>query len=127
MGTAILILTIIGALLALFSGVRALRAWLSFRRTHRAFQAHLLDDVTRLAARTSELEKNLAAVEARSQQLPVTVARLQENLATLQVLTNSLAVSLRQAQRVLSFSGFKTFSAARLADLLPDFDRRPGR
>lgn len=127
MGTVILVLILLGALLALLSGVRALRAWLSFRRTRRAFQTHLADEVTRLAARTNELEKNLAAVEARSQQLPVTVARLQENLATLRILTNSLAVSLRQAQRVLSYSGFKTLSAARLADLLPDFGRRPGR
>lgn len=122
-----MVLILLGALLALLTGVRALQAWLSFRRARRAFQTQLSEEVTRLAARTGELERNLAAVEARSRQLPVTIARLQENLATLQILTRSLAVSLRQAQRVLSYTGLKTFSAASLADLLPDPSRLPGR
>ncbi len=124
MGTVLFILILAGALLALVTGVVALRAWLSFRRARLALQRQLSEDVARLAARTGELEESVAALDARSQQLPVRISRIQDNLATLRILTRSLAVSLRQAQRVLSYSGLKTFSAARLAELFP---KRPGK
>lgn len=118
MGTILFILVLSGAVLALVSGVVAIRAWLSFRRTRRALQTQLYEDVARLAARTGELEQNVAALDARSQQLPIRISRIQENLATLDILTRSLATSLRQAQRVLSYSGLKTFSATNIAGLL---------
>ena len=124
MGTVLFILILAGALLALVTGVVALRAWLSFRRARLALQRQLSEDVARLAARTGELEESVAALDARSQQLPVRISRIQDNLATLRILTRSLAVSLRQAQRVFSYSGLKTFSAARLAELFP---KRPGK
>ena len=114
-----LILILAGALLALVAGVVAFRAWLSFRRARLVLQRRLSEDVARLAARTGELEQSVAALDVRTQQLPVRISRIQDNLATLQILTRSLAVSLRQAQRVLSYSGLKTFSATRIADLLP--------
>ena len=120
MGTVLFILILAGALLALVTGVVALRAWLSFRRARLALQRQLSEDVARLAARTGELEESVAALDARSQQLPVRISRIQDNLATLRILTRSLAVSLRQAQRVLSYSGLKTFSATRIADLFPN-------
>lgn len=119
-----LILILSGVLLALIAGVVALRAWLSFRRARLVLQRQLSEDVARLAARTGELEQSVVALDARTQQLPVRISRIQDNLATLQVLTRSLAISLRQAQRVLSYSGLKTFSAARIADLFPS---RSGR
>ncbi|MGB3635802.1 MAG: hypothetical protein WA982_17330, partial [Rubrobacteraceae bacterium] len=59
----------------------------------------------------------------RTQQLPVSISSLQENLDALRILTGALAGSLRQAQRVLSYSALKTFSATRIADLFPS---RPG-
>lgn len=119
MGTVLFILVLLGALLALVAGGVALRAWLSFRRARLNLQSRLSEDVAQLAARTGELEESVAALDARTQQLPVHISRLQENLDTLQILTRTLATSLRQAQRVLSYSGLKTFSAARIADLLP--------
>ena len=119
-----LILILAGALLALIAGVVALRAWLSFHRARLVLQSQLTEDVARLALRTGELEQSVAALDARSRQLPVRISRIQDNLATLQILTRSLAVSLRQAQRVLSYSGLKTFSAARITELLP---KRPGK
>ena len=118
------ILITLGALLALVAGVVALRAWLSFRRARLGLQRQLSEDVARLAARAVELEANVAALDARAQQLPVRISRLQENLTTLRILTRTLATSLRQAQRVLSYSGLKTFSAVGIADLLPN---RPGK
>lgn len=127
MEIVLFILIVSGALLALVAAIFALRAWLSFRRARLVLQRQLSEDVARLAARTGELEESVAALDARTQQLPVKISRIQENLATLQVLTRSLAVSLRQAQRVLSYSGLKTFSAARLADLLPNRSNRTRR
>ncbi|MGF1472321.1 MAG: hypothetical protein ACFB50_11370 [Rubrobacteraceae bacterium] len=121
-----LIFIAFGALLALISGVVALRAWLSFRRVRLSFQRQLSEDVAQLAARTVELEQNVSALDARAQQLPVQISRLQENLTTLRILTRTLAVSLTQAQRVLSYSGLKTFSAARIAGLIPTRPNNPG-
>lgn len=120
MGSVFLILIIAGFLLSALSGVVALRAWLRFRRARLELQARLSKDVAALAARTSELEASLAALDARYQQLPVRISHLQENLSNLQVLTRTLAVSLKQAQRVLSYSWLKTFSAARLSNLIPN-------
>ena len=112
-----MILILSGALLSLIAGVIALRAWLSFRGTRLALQQRLSEDVARLAARTGELEEGLAVLDARSQQLPVHISQLQENLVTLRILTRTLSVSLRQTQRILSYSGLKTFSAERVSDL----------
>ena len=112
-----MILILSGALLSIVAGVIALRAWLSFRRTRLALQQRLSEDVARLAARTGELEEGLAVLDARSQQLPVHISQLQENLVTLRILTRTLSVSLRQTQRILSYSGLKTFSAERVSDL----------
>ena len=127
MGTVLFILILAGALLELVAGVVALRAWLSFRRTRLVLQRQLSEDVARLAARAGELEQSVAALDVRTQQLPVRISRIQDNLVTLQILTRSLAISLRQAQRVLSYSGLKTFSAARIADLFPNRSGRTRR
>ena len=112
-----MILILSGALLSIVAGVIALRAWLSFRRTRLALQQRLSEDVARLTVHTGELEEGLAALDARSQQLPVHISQLQENLVTLRILTRTLSVSLRQTQRILSYSGLKTFSAERVSDL----------
>ena len=112
-----MILILAGALLSIVAGVIALRAWLSFRRTRLALQQRLSEDVARLTVRTGELEEGLAVLDARSQQLPVHISQLQENLVTLRILTRTLSVSLRQTQRILSYSGLKTFSAERVSDL----------
>jgi chromosome segregation ATPase len=114
----LVILTFVGAALALMAAVAAIRAYLRFRRARAVLQNHLTEEVVRLSRRTDELEKSLSALDARAQQLPVQISELQQSLATLQVLTGALATSLRQAQKVLSYSALKTLSAARGADLL---------
>ena len=118
MGTVLVILILLGAALALVAAVGAIRAYLRFRRARAAFQTHLTEEVARLSRRTGELERNLSALEARAQLLPVQIAELQRSLATLQILTGALAATLRQAQKVLSYSALKTLSAARVAELL---------
>jgi septal ring factor EnvC (AmiA/AmiB activator) len=118
MGSVLVILILVGAALALMAAVVAIRAYLRFRRARAALQNHLTEEVVRLSRRTGELEKSLSALDARAQQLPVQISELQQSLATLQVLTGALAASLRQAQKVLSYSALKTLSAARGADLL---------
>jgi hypothetical protein len=118
MGTALVIVILIGAALALVAAVSALRAYLGFRRARAAFHNHLTEEVIRLSRRTGELEKSLTALDARAQRLPVQIAELQQSLATLQTLTGALAATLRQAQKVLSYSALKTLSAARVTDLL---------
>lgn len=119
MGIVFFIPIVSGALLALVAAIFALRAWLSFRRARLALQRQLSEDVARLAVRTGELEQSVAALDARTQQLPVRISRIQDNLATLRILTRALAGSLGQAQKVLSFSQLKVFSAARIAEILP--------
>jgi len=121
MSIVFVILILAGAALALVAAVVALRAYLRFRRARAALQNDLTEEVARLSERTGELEESITALEARAQRLPVQISELQQSLATLQVLTEALATSLRQAQRVLSYSALKTLSAARGADLL-----RPG-
>jgi hypothetical protein len=118
MGSVLVILILVGAALALMAAVAAIRAYLRFRRARAALQNHLTEEVVRLSQRTDELEKSLSALDARAQQLPVQISELQQSLATLQVLTGALATSLRQTQKVLSYSALKTLSAARGADLL---------
>jgi chromosome segregation ATPase len=123
MFTLFLVLILIGAFLALLAGVRALGAWLSFRRTRATFQKNVAEEVDRLSRRTGELEASLSALDARAQQLPVRISRLQESLTTLRVLTGALGTSLRQAQRILAVTRLKTTGTARLADLLGKWQR----
>jgi hypothetical protein len=123
MGTVLLILILVGTALALVAGVRAIRAYLSYRRARAAFQSHVAEEVDRLARRTGELEKNLSALDSRTQQLPLQISELQQSLSTLRVLTGALAASLRQVQRVLSYSSLKALGSARIADALRS--RRP--
>jgi hypothetical protein len=116
--TVLFILILASAALALVTAVGALGAYLRLRRARAAFQNDLTEGVARLSQRTGELERSLSTLEARAQQLPVQIAELQHSLATLQTLTGALAATLRQAQKVLSYSALKTLSAARAADLL---------
>jgi TolA-binding protein len=118
MGTILVILILVGAALALAAAAAAILAYLRFRRARATVRNHLTEEVVRLSRRTGELEKRVSALDARAQQLPVQISELQQSLATLQVLTGALAASLRQAQRILSYSALKTLSAARGADLL---------
>lgn len=118
MDTLLLVLILLGALLALVGAIVAARAWLSFRRTRLAVQNQLSEDVARLAVRTGEMEERLAALDARAQRLPIQISELQQNLTALRVLTGALSTTLLQAQRALSLTELKTFSSARLADLL---------
>ena len=118
MGIIFLVLILLGALLALVGLVAAVRAWLGFRRARLALQKQLSEDVTRLAARTGEMEAKLASLDIRAQQLPVKVSDLQQSLTDLQILTGALSTSLRQAQRALSYTELKTFSSTRLTHFL---------
>ena len=108
MGTLLIILVLASALVAFVAAISALRAGLRLRRTRAALRTHLSSEVTRLARRTAEVEKSLAALDARAQALPVRISELQQNLATLRVLVNALGTSLRQAQRLLSYTGLKS-------------------
>jgi hypothetical protein len=125
MGIVLLILILAGAALALVAGVRAVRAYLRFRRARFALQDHLTEEVDRLARRTGELEKNLSALDARAQQLPIQISELQQSLSTLRVLTGALAASLSQVQKVLSFSALKALSSSHITDALRFRPMRP--
>jgi chromosome segregation ATPase len=125
MGNVLVILMLVGAALALVGAVVALRAYLRLRRARAAFSRHVTGEVDDLARRSGELEKSLSELDARAQQLPIQIAELQQSLATLRVLTEALAISLRQVQRVLSYSALKTLSAARIAELLPTSKNSP--
>jgi Sec-independent protein translocase protein TatA len=114
MFVATVILILLGALLSLFTAIRALGAYLRFRRARATFQTEVTDEVDRLAARTDELERNLAALDARASELPIQISELQQNLHNLQVLTGALGATLRQVRRVLSFNALKTLSADRI-------------
>lgn len=103
----------LGALLALVSALAALGAYLRFRRARIELQDRLRSEVESLARRTGELEQGLAALQARSSDLPIKISEIQHSLSTLQVLTGALAGSLRQAQRVLSYSVFGPSSGGR--------------
>jgi chromosome segregation ATPase len=118
MTLVLLILILIGALISLFTAVRALGAYLRFRRARAAFQSEVTDEVTRLAERTTELESSLSALDARAAELPIQISELQQSLTTLRVLTGALSASLRQVQKILSYSALKTLSAARIGKIL---------
>ena len=118
MYTVLLILILLGALISAVTAFRALGAYLSFRRTRAVFQEEVTDEVARLSARTDELESNLSALDARATELPIQISELQQSLTTLQVLTRALGTSLRQVQKVLSYSALKTLSADRLGRML---------
>ena len=124
-----LILIAFGALISLVAAVRALRAYLGYRRARAAFQGAVTTEVVRLAERTSELESGLSALDARAAELPIQISELQQSLTSLRVLTGALSASLRHVQRVLSYSALKTLSAARLGRLLrlPPILRSDGR
>ena len=114
----LLILILLGALISVVTAFRALGAYLRFRRTRAAFQGEVMDEVTRLSARTDELEISLSALDARAAQLPVQISELQQSLTTLQVLTRALGTALRQVQKVLSYSALKTLSADRIGRMI---------
>ena len=131
MGIFLLILILVGAALALVAAIGALRAYLRLRRARAALNQRLNEEISDLARRTGEVERSLSDLDARTQQLPIRISELQQSLSNLRVLTEALAATLRQAQRVLSYSALKTFSAGRVADLLrfrtaPGNDPRPG-
>lgn len=118
MGTLLIVLILLGALLALVAAVRAIRSWLRFRRARAAFQNEVTEEVARLARRAGELEQSLSKLDARAQQLPIHISELQQSLTTLTILTGALSTTLRQAQRVLSYSALKTLNATRIGELL---------
>jgi ABC-type lipoprotein release transport system permease subunit len=110
-----------GALLALVTGVSALRAGLRLRRARAALEAEVGSEVIRLAGRASELEESISALNARAEALPIRISELQHNLATLGVLTSALGASLRQAQKVLTSAGMKSAVARPIAELSRSF------
>ena len=111
MVTLLTIPVLVSALVALVTGISALRAGLRLRRTRAALKSHLYSEIDRLTHRATELEVSLAALDARAQALPVRVSELQQNLAALRVLTNALGTSLRQAQKIPSFLGPRPYLA----------------
>ncbi len=114
----IFLLILIGAMFTLVAEVAALRAYLRLRRARAALNQRLTEDISDLARRTGELERSLSDLDSRAQQLPIRLSELKQSLSTLRMLTEALAATLRQAQRVLSYSALKTLSAGRIADLL---------
>jgi hypothetical protein len=108
METLLITLVLVSAFVALVATTFALQAGLKMRRSRIALRSHLSYEVTQLARRAAELEKNLATLDTRAQALPVRVSELQQNLAVLGVLANALGTSLRQAQNILSFAGLKS-------------------
>lgn len=118
MFVATVILILLGAFLSLVTAIRALGAYLRFRRARATFQSEVTDEVARLAARTDELERNLSALDARAAELPIQISELQSNLNRLQILTSALGTSLRQVQRVLSFNALKVLSADRIGRMV---------
>jgi Sec-independent protein translocase protein TatA len=118
MYVVIVTLILLGAVISLVTAIRALGAYLRFRRARAAFQSEVTEEVDRLTARTDELERNLSALDARASELPIQISELQQSLDTLQVLTSALGTSLRQVQRVLSFNALKTLSADRIGRIV---------
>jgi Sec-independent protein translocase protein TatA len=114
----LIILIIIGALISLVAAIRTLGAYLRFRRARAAFQSEVTDEVARLAERTTELETNISALDARAAELPIQISELQQSLTTLRVLTGALSASLGQVQKILSYNALKTLSAARIGKIL---------
>jgi chromosome segregation ATPase len=118
MYVVIAILITLGAMISLFTAVRALGAYLRFRRARATFQSEVTDEVARLAARTDELERNISALDARASELPIQISELQRNLDNLQILTRALGTALRQVQKVLSFNALKVLSADRVGRMV---------
>jgi chromosome segregation ATPase len=118
MYTVLLILILLGALISAVTAFRALGAYLRFRRTRAVFQEEVTDEVAHLSARTDELESSLSALDARATELPIQISELQQSLMTLQILTRALGTSLRQVQKVLSYSALKTLSADRIGRMI---------
>jgi hypothetical protein len=118
MYTVLLILILLGGLISVITALRALGAYLRFRRTRAAFQDEVTEEVARLSARTDELEVSLSALEGRADELPIQISELQQSLTTLQVLTSVLGTTLRQVQKVLSYNALKSLSAARIGKIL---------
>ena len=118
MFVATVILILLGALLSLFTAIRALGAYLRYRRARATFQSEVTDEVARLAARTDELERNLSALDARAAALPIQISELQQSLNSLHTLTRALGLSLRQVQKILSFNALKTLSAERIGRIV---------
>ena len=126
MATFLTIAIVVGALLALVTGVSALRAGLSLRRARAALEAEVGAEVVRLAGRASELEASITELSVRAEALPIRVSELQHNLATLSVLTGALGTSLRQAQKVLTSAGIKSAVARPVAGISKSFrNHRP--
>ncbi|WP_119066788.1 hypothetical protein [Rubrobacter indicoceani] len=112
------------AVLSAVGLVVAFRAWLSYRRVRAAFQSEVVEEVSRLSVRTTELERGVNNLSVRASELPFRLAELQQSIAVLQTLTGSLAVTLRQTTRVLNFSSLKTLSATKLGKAVGQvFDR----
>ena len=128
MGVFVTVVILVGAVLALLAAVSALRAYLRYRRARAILRNHLIEEVNRLSRRTAELERSLSLLDARAQELPVRISEMQQSLATLRVLTEALAASLRQAQRVLSFSALKSLSSIHISEMLRQRESgRPAR
>ncbi len=121
----LVIIVFASAFLALLAGISALRAGLRLRRTRAVLQSRLFSDVADLAGRATELEENLATLNARAQALPVRISELQQNLATLGILTNALGTSLRQAQNVLSASGIRSTPSGTFQNYAEEDSRTP--
>ena len=108
METLLIILVLVSAFVTLLAAIFALQTGLKMRRSRIALQSHLSYEVTQLARRVAELEKNLATLDTQAQALPILVSELQQNLAVLRVLTSALGISLRQAQNILFFASLKS-------------------
>jgi septal ring factor EnvC (AmiA/AmiB activator) len=124
MGTFLIILVLASALVALVAAISALQSGLKLRRTRAALRSHLRSEVARLVRRTTELEKNLAALDVRAQALPVRIFELQQNLATLRILANALGASLTQAQKLLSFTSLRSSLPRPLSEAFQAFRNR---
>jgi hypothetical protein len=127
MCTVLLILILLGGLISVIMALRALGAYLRFRRTRAAFQDEVTEEVARLSARTDELEVSLSALEGRAAELPIQISELQQSLTTLQVLTSVLGTTLRQVQKVLSYNALKSLSAARIGKILQSASAQKSR
>ena len=121
MATLLTIAIFAGALLALVTGVSALRAGLRLRRARAVLEAEIGAEVVRLAGRATELEASISALSVRAEALPLRVSELQHSLATLGILTGALGTSLRQAQKVLTSAGMKSALSRPIAGLSRSF------
>lgn len=117
MEAILLVLVMICALLALAGAVVALRSYLRFRRARLDFQQRLSEGLASVTERAGELQENVDAVSARAESLPVQISELQSSLMKLQFLARTLVTSLRQAQRILSYTRIRTSGSEYIADI----------